>query len=104
MCSRVYFLKLKVLSSFYFFKKKVRQRNLCTNILRSIKVQDLPSLGQYPKSHQVTFLYYHGRLLFLEAAYQQVMFIFILKLLITTRIFSDEIIFFLLILGRRKVC
>ncbi|CAI2163162.1 13360_t:CDS:2 [Funneliformis geosporum] len=38
---------------------KVRQRNLCTNILRSIKVQDLPSLGQYPKSHQVTFLYYH---------------------------------------------
>ncbi|CAB4391762.1 uncharacterized protein OCT59_013167 [Rhizophagus irregularis] len=50
---------------------KVRQRNLCTNILRSIKVQDLPNLGQYPKPHQVTFLYYHGRLLFLEAAYQQ---------------------------------
>jgi tetratricopeptide (TPR) repeat protein len=50
---------------------KVRQRNLCTNILRSIKVQDLPSLGQYPTPHQVTFLYYHGRLLFLEAAYQQ---------------------------------
>lgn len=59
---------------------KVRQRNLCTNILRSIKVQDLPNLGQYPKPHQVTFLYYHGRLLFLEAAYQQVMFIFIFKI------------------------
>jgi hypothetical protein len=97
----VFILKLKLNILSLFWQKKVRQRNLCTNILRSIKVQDLPSLGQYPKSHQVTFLYYQGRLLFLEAAYQQVIFIFIIKITKLQKLVI-KIILLLLLMNRLK--
>ncbi|RHZ67024.1 hypothetical protein Glove_303g62 [Diversispora epigaea] len=50
---------------------KLKQQNLCKNVMRSIKAAsvDLPPFERFPKAHQVTYLYYHGLLLFLDAEY-----------------------------------
>ncbi|KAG0740453.1 hypothetical protein G6F16_005150 [Rhizopus arrhizus] len=48
---------------------KLKQQNLCKNILRAVKAADMPSLEQFPKSDRVTFRYYLGRLYFLEEDY-----------------------------------
>ncbi|CAG8485736.1 12363_t:CDS:2 [Racocetra fulgida] len=51
----------------------LKQQNLCKNVIKSIRAStDLPSFGQFPRAHQVTFLYYQGLLAFLEAEYPQV--------------------------------
>ncbi|CAJ0751537.1 3931_t:CDS:2 [Entrophospora sp. SA101] len=49
---------------------KLKQQNLCKNVMKSIKASaDLPPFSEFPKPHKVTFLYYHGLLLFLDADY-----------------------------------
>ncbi|CAG8447358.1 5393_t:CDS:10 [Acaulospora morrowiae] len=50
---------------------KLKQQNLCKNVMRSIKAAsaDLPGFEKFPKAHKVTFLYYHGLQLFLDAEY-----------------------------------
>lgn len=55
-----------ILFRIYF---KLKQQNLCKNILRAVKAADMPSLEQFPKSDRVTFRYYLGRLYFLEEDY-----------------------------------
>ncbi|KAI7890663.1 uncharacterized protein EV154DRAFT_510577 [Mucor mucedo] len=55
-----------ILFRIYF---KLRQQNLCKNILRAVKAADMPSLDYFPKSDRVTFRYYLGRLYFLEEDY-----------------------------------
>ncbi|CAG8703498.1 27309_t:CDS:10 [Gigaspora margarita] len=51
---------------------KLKQQNLCKNVIKSIRAStDLPPFGQFPRAHQVTFLYYQGLLAFLEAEYTQ---------------------------------
>ncbi|KAI8079405.1 hypothetical protein BDF21DRAFT_340522 [Thamnidium elegans] len=55
-----------ILFRIYF---KLRQQNLCKNILRAVKAADMPSIDQFPKSDRVTFRYYLGRLYFLEEDY-----------------------------------
>ncbi|KAF9420084.1 COP9 signalosome (CSN) subunit [Entomortierella beljakovae] len=39
---------------------KLKSHNLCKNILRAIKVADLPDLDKFPMSHQVSMRYYTG--------------------------------------------
>ncbi|KAG1175623.1 hypothetical protein G6F70_003963 [Rhizopus microsporus] len=48
---------------------KLKQQNLCKNILRAVKAADMPPIEQFPKSDRVTFRYYLGRLYFLEEDY-----------------------------------
>lgn len=55
-----------ILFRIYF---KLKQQNLCKNILRALKAADMPSIDQFPKSDRVTFRYYLGRLYFLEEDY-----------------------------------
>ncbi|KAI8997447.1 hypothetical protein BDB01DRAFT_713422 [Pilobolus umbonatus] len=55
-----------ILFRIYF---KLKQQNLCKNILRAVKAADMPPLEQFPKSDRVTFRYYLGRLYFLEEDY-----------------------------------
>ncbi|KAI8878037.1 hypothetical protein K501DRAFT_337023 [Backusella circina FSU 941] len=55
-----------ILFRIYF---KLKQQNLCKNILRAVKAADMPSLEEFPKSDRVTFRYYLGRLYFLEEDY-----------------------------------
>lgn len=55
-----------ILFRIYF---KLRQQNLCKNILRAVKAADMPSIDHFPKSDRVTFRYYLGRLYFLEEDY-----------------------------------
>ncbi|CEP12593.1 hypothetical protein [Parasitella parasitica] len=55
-----------ILFRIYF---KLKQQNLCKNILRAVKAADMPSIDQYSKSDRVTFRYYLGRLYFLEEDY-----------------------------------
>ncbi|KAI8076485.1 uncharacterized protein B0P05DRAFT_546041 [Gilbertella persicaria] len=55
-----------ILFRIYF---KLKQQNLCKNILRAVKAADLPPLDVFPKSDRVTFRYYLGRLYFLEEDY-----------------------------------
>ncbi|KAF1800020.1 hypothetical protein V8B55DRAFT_1368060 [Mucor lusitanicus] len=55
-----------ILFRIYF---KLKQQNLCKNILRAVKAADMPSLDQFSKSDRVTFRYYLGRLYFLEEDY-----------------------------------
>lgn len=55
-----------ILFRIYF---KLKQQNLCKNILRAVKAADMPPLDQFTKSDRVTFRYYLGRLYFLEEDY-----------------------------------
>ncbi|KAI7898589.1 uncharacterized protein BX663DRAFT_489860 [Cokeromyces recurvatus] len=55
-----------ILFRIYF---KLKQQNLCKNILRAVKAADMPPLEEFPKSDRVTFRYYLGRLYFLEEDY-----------------------------------
>ncbi|KAI8991697.1 hypothetical protein BDF20DRAFT_845891 [Mycotypha africana] len=55
-----------ILFRIYF---KLKQQNLCKNILRAVKAADMPPLHEFPKSDRVTFRYYLGRLYFLEEDY-----------------------------------
>ncbi|KAI8089894.1 uncharacterized protein BX664DRAFT_334166 [Halteromyces radiatus] len=48
---------------------KLKQQNLCKNILRALKATDMPSIEDFPKSDRVTFRYYLGRLYFLGEDY-----------------------------------
>ncbi|CAG8680191.1 4831_t:CDS:2 [Acaulospora colombiana] len=49
---------------------QLKQQNLCKNVVKSIKASaDLPVFEKFPKAHKVTFLYYQGLLLFLDAEY-----------------------------------
>ncbi|KAI8583585.1 hypothetical protein K450DRAFT_221832 [Umbelopsis ramanniana AG] len=48
---------------------KIKSQNLCRNVLKAIRVNDLPPLESYPKADRVTFRYYLGRLYFLEEQY-----------------------------------
>ncbi|KAI8337787.1 hypothetical protein BD560DRAFT_413111 [Blakeslea trispora] len=57
-----------ILFRIYF---KLKQQNLCKNILRAVKAADLPPLTSFPKSDRVTFRYYLGRLYFLEEDYSK---------------------------------
>ncbi|KAK4511528.1 uncharacterized protein ATC70_012743 [Mucor velutinosus] len=60
-----YFM-IGILFRIYF---KLKQQNLCKNILRALKAADMPSIDQFSKSDRVTFRYYLGRLYFLEEDY-----------------------------------
>lgn len=53
---------------------KLNALNLAKNPLRSLAASaaDMPALGAFPKSHQVTFNYYAGVINFLEEDYQRV--------------------------------
>lgn len=53
---------------------KLNSISLSKNILRALQASkgDLPELDAFPKSHQVTFKYYVGVILFLEEDYVQV--------------------------------
>ncbi|CAO3647698.1 unnamed protein product [Mucor fragilis] len=55
-----------ILFRIYF---KLKQQNLCKNILRAVKAADMPPIDQFSKSDRVTFRYYLGRLYFLEEDY-----------------------------------
>ncbi|KAI8381037.1 uncharacterized protein BYT42DRAFT_289715 [Radiomyces spectabilis] len=48
---------------------KLKQPNLCKNILRALSAADMPSIEDFPKSDRVTFRYYVGRFFFLEEDY-----------------------------------
>ncbi|ORZ05048.1 hypothetical protein BCR42DRAFT_338260 [Absidia repens] len=48
---------------------KLKQQNLCKNILRALKATDMPPIERFPKSDRVTFRYYLGRLYFLGEEY-----------------------------------
>ncbi|KAG2174209.1 hypothetical protein INT43_004230 [Umbelopsis isabellina] len=48
---------------------KLKQQNLCRNVLRAVKASDLFPLERYPKAHRVAYRYYLGRLYFLEEQY-----------------------------------
>ncbi|KAI9275315.1 hypothetical protein BY458DRAFT_507083 [Sporodiniella umbellata] len=48
---------------------KLKQQNLCKNVLRAIKAADMPSINYFPKADRVTYKYYLGRLFFLEEDY-----------------------------------
>ena len=52
----------------YFF---LNTTNLCQNIFRALAASDLPPLEEFPKSHQVTFSYYKGVLLFTDEKYKE---------------------------------
>ncbi|SNX85963.1 probable Protein CSN12 homolog [Melanopsichium pennsylvanicum] len=52
----------------YFRLKSI---SLCRNILRAISAAQLPDLGVFPKSQQVTFKYYLGVLAFLNEEYDK---------------------------------
>ncbi|KAJ3129529.1 COP9 signalosome (CSN) subunit [Nowakowskiella sp. JEL0407] len=43
---------------------RLKQINLCSNILKAIAASDLPELREYPLSHQITFRYFLGILAF----------------------------------------
>lgn len=51
---------------------QIKSQNLCRNVLKAIRVNDLPPLENYPKADRVTFRYYLGRLYFLEEQYIKV--------------------------------
>ncbi|KAJ8662587.1 hypothetical protein O0I10_001548 [Lichtheimia ornata] len=55
-----------ILFRIYF---KLKQQNLCKNILRAVKVAGMPDIDEFPKADRVTFRYYLGRLYFLEEEY-----------------------------------
>ncbi|KAL0089350.1 hypothetical protein J3Q64DRAFT_1808624 [Phycomyces blakesleeanus] len=55
-----------ILFRIYF---KLKQRNLCKNILRALKAAEMPPLQSFPKSDRVTFRFYLGKLYFLEEDY-----------------------------------
>ncbi|KAI8337068.1 hypothetical protein BC941DRAFT_353404 [Chlamydoabsidia padenii] len=48
---------------------KLKQQNLCKNILRALKATDMPPIERFPKSDRVTFRFYLGRLYFLGEDY-----------------------------------
>lgn len=51
---------------------QLKQQNLCKNVLRAVRVADMPSIAEFPKSDRVTYRYYLGRLYFLEEEYGKV--------------------------------
>jgi len=51
---------------------KLKSTNLCKNILRAIKVGDMPELENFPVAQQATFHYYCGLLNFLDEQYHEV--------------------------------
>ncbi|KAF7725375.1 COP9 signalosome (CSN) subunit [Apophysomyces ossiformis] len=57
-----------ILFRIYF---KLKQQNLCKNILRALGAADMPSIDEFPKSDRVTFWYYLGRLHFLQEDYNK---------------------------------
>ncbi|KAK9763892.1 COP9 signalosome (CSN) subunit [Basidiobolus ranarum] len=59
---------INLLFSTYF---NLKSHGLCENILRAVKASDLPSLERYPKSHQVGYRYYLGRLAFMKEDYKK---------------------------------
>jgi tetratricopeptide (TPR) repeat protein len=50
---------------------KLKSTNLCKNILRAIKVGDMPELENFPVAQQATFHYYCGLLNFLDEQYHE---------------------------------
>ncbi|RUP44310.1 hypothetical protein BC936DRAFT_149653 [Jimgerdemannia flammicorona] len=50
---------------------RLKQQNLCKNVLRAVRASDLPGVEQFPKSHRVTYRYYLGVLNFLEEDYKK---------------------------------
>ncbi|KAG1461266.1 hypothetical protein G6F56_005764 [Rhizopus delemar] len=48
---------------------KLKQQNLCKNILRAVKAADMPPIDYFPKADRVTYKYYLGKLFFLEEDY-----------------------------------
>ncbi|KAI9317537.1 hypothetical protein BX666DRAFT_2018967 [Dichotomocladium elegans] len=57
-----------ILFRIYF---KLKQQNLCKNILRALKAVDMPSIENFSPSDRVTFRYYLGRFHFLEEDYSK---------------------------------
>ncbi|KAJ3378114.1 COP9 signalosome (CSN) subunit [Entophlyctis sp. JEL0112] len=51
--------------------KQLKQVNLATNLIRSFKGLDLPSLEEYPISHVVSYKYYMGVLAFYDEQYKK---------------------------------
>lgn len=61
-----------VANSMFKIYFRLDSMNLAKNILRSIRAtMDLPSLGAFPKAHQLTFNYYEGIVHFLDEEYAE---------------------------------
>lgn len=63
----VYFFVGELIKIYFKLNKKPLAKNVI-KVVQSVN-KDLPILSEYPKSHQVTYLYYYGILLFFDEDY-----------------------------------